>query len=133
MQRDNINNVNVKTPKTNIKSSVLLTPNLVATLYNLIKIIFVSSNSGFVIRDIKGKIEAIPSVSNNAIVNINKNNNETLRYNPIVDTAYIRSEIVNRKDIVPNYIRGILLGLLLSFVLIFFKSLVLNRQKPDKD
>jgi len=67
------------------------------------------------------------------ILNAFKNNNETLRYNPIVDTAYIRSEIVNRKDIVPNYIRGILLGLLLSFVLIFFKSLVLNRQKPDKD
>jgi hypothetical protein len=67
------------------------------------------------------------------ILNAFENNNETLRYNPIVDSAFIRSEKDNPKGIVPNYIRGILLGLLLSFVIIFFKSLVLNSQKPVKN
>ena len=48
-------------------------PNLLAILYNSIKTILVSNNSGLVNSVMKGKIEAIPIVSNKAITIINNN------------------------------------------------------------
>ena len=56
-----------------------------------------------------------------------------LTYNPIIDSAYIENKpSTTPKGKLPRSIKGLLVGLFLSFAVIFFKSLVLDRKKLVK-
>ena len=59
---------------------------------------------------------------------------DILRYNPIIDLAYNTSlpkENI-RKDIMPPYLKGLLVGLFISLIVIYLKSGLSKRYKSVK-
>ena len=58
---------------------------------------------------------------------LEKDNFYDVSYNPIVDTSY---EVIEKEiKVVSNYVKGLIIGILVSLFIIYFKSLLIKRRK----